>query len=72
MTTLMTIEISMNGEQLQTGARTLEALLLARGYALKTAMACAVNNAFVPRAQWPAHALQDGDRIDVVMPITGG
>ena len=70
MTTLL--EISLNGERIETEAPTLHALLLARGYDLKTAFACAINNAFVPRLQWPERALQNGDRIDIVTPITGG
>lgn len=71
-TELKTLEISLNGERIQTEAPTLQALLLARGYALQGAMACAINSTFVPRPQWPARALQPGDRIDVVTPITGG
>ena len=67
-----TLEISFNGERLQTGATTLHALLLERGYELQNAFACAVNNGFVPRPQWPERVLQNGDRIDVVTPITGG
>jgi sulfur carrier protein len=50
----------------------LQALLLARGYPLQGAFACAINNSFVPRPQWPERALQSGDRIDIVTPITGG
>ena len=64
--------VSLNGERIETGEATLQALLQTRGYALKSAFACAVNNRFVPRPQWPACALQSGDRIDVVTPITGG
>ncbi len=66
------LEISLNGERLETEAATLQALLLARGYALQSAFACAINNTFVPRPQWPERSLQPGDRIDVVTPITGG
>ena len=47
-------------------------LLLERGYELKNAFACAINNGFVPRPQWPERSLQGGDKIDVVTPITGG
>ena len=73
MTTVMNIfEISLNGERLMTDATTLQALLEARGYDFKSAFACAINNAFVPRPQWPQRDLQNGDRIDVVTPITGG
>ncbi len=73
MTTVMNIfEISLNGERLTTDATTLHALLEARGYDFKSAFACAINNRFVPRPQWPQRDLQNGDRIDVVTPITGG
>ena len=68
----MTIDISMNGERVAIVATTLQALLLARGYKLETAFACAINNSFVPRPQWPERVLADGDRIDIVTPITGG
>ena len=74
MMTLMTttFEISLNGKRVETDAATLQALLEARGYDFKGAFACAINNRFVPRPQWPQRALQNGDRIDVVTPITGG
>lgn len=67
-----TINISLNGETLQTDAPTLQALLLARGYQLQGAFACAINSSFVPRPQWPDRRLNNGDRIDIVTPITGG
>ncbi len=69
---MSTMEISFNGERLQTRAKTLHALLLERGYVLQNAFACAVNSGFVPRPQWPERTLQSGDRVDVVTPITGG
>ena len=73
MTSVMnTLEISLNGKPVSTDATTLQALLEARGYDFKSAFACAINNAFVPRPQWPQRVLQSGDRIDVVTPITGG
>ena len=67
-----TFEISLNGQRVETDAATLQALLEARGYDFKSAFACAINNAFVPRPQWSQRELQNGDRIDVVTPITGG
>lgn len=69
---MTTFEISLNGEPLTTPAPTLQALLLASGYALQGAMACAINRTFVPRPEWPERALKNGDRIDVITPITGG
>jgi sulfur carrier protein len=73
MTTSQTLmKVSLNGEAIETDAPTLQALLLTRGYQLQGAFACAINKAFVPRPQWPDRALQNGDRIDIVTPITGG
>jgi sulfur carrier protein len=72
MQVMTMFDISLNGERLTTDSPTLQALLQSRGYDFKTAFACAINNAFVPRPQWPERALQNGDRIDIVTPITGG
>ncbi|MFC6281796.1 MULTISPECIES: sulfur carrier protein ThiS [Polaromonas] len=72
MSTMNSLEISLNGKRIETAAATLQALLLAHGYELQTAFACAINSSFVPRPQWPERALQNGDRIDIVTPITGG
>ena len=69
---MTTFETSLNGERLQTRAATLQDLLLERDFAMTSAFACAINSRFVPRPQWPAQALQNGDCIDVVTPITGG
>lgn len=66
------LDISLNGKRTETAAPTLQALLLAQGYELQAAFACAINNTFVPRPQWPERLLQNGDRIDIVTPITGG
>ena len=68
----MTIDVSLNGERLSVEPTTLQALLLARGYKLESAFACAINGTFVPRPQWPERALINDDKIDIVTPITGG
>ena len=68
----MTLNLSLNGQPVATDAATLQALLLAQGYDLATAFACAINNGFVPRTQWPERLLENGDRIDVITPIAGG
>lgn len=67
-----TTEVSMNGRALRTPAATLAELLRQQGYDAQAAMACAINRQFVPRAQWALQALQPGDRIDVIAPVTGG
>jgi sulfur carrier protein len=66
------LDIYINGAAAQTQAAHLQALLLERGHALNSAMACAINNHFVPRVEWPQRPLQAGDRVDVIAPITGG
>ncbi|MBC7649758.1 MAG: sulfur carrier protein ThiS [Vitreoscilla sp.] len=66
------IDISLNGARAAVVATTLQALLLARGYKLESAFACAINNTFVPRQQWVERMLQNDDRVDIVTPITGG
>ena len=35
-------------------------------------VAVAVNETFVPKAEWPVCRLRDGDRIDVLAAIEGG
>lgn len=72
MTAMTTLEISLNGKNIETEAATLQALLLTQGYELKNAFACAINSSFVPRTQWSARNLEAGDRIDVITPIAGG
>ena len=69
---MTTLEISLNGKRLETAAADLQSLLLAQGYELQNAFACAINSTFVPRPQWPVRLLAAGDRIDVITPIAGG
>jgi sulfur carrier protein len=67
-----TLSIHVNGQPHETRAAHLQDLLLERGHPLAGAFACAINNQFVPRVEWPQRALQPGDRVDVIAPITGG
>jgi len=34
--------------------------------------AAAVNTQFVPKTQYAQHALKDGDRVEIISPVTGG
>lgn len=38
----------------------------------KPPFAAAVNTQFVPKAQYAQHALKDGDRVEIISPVTGG
>jgi sulfur carrier protein len=66
------VALQLNGERLQTASATLADLLTERGYDATRAMACAVNQHFVPRANWAQCTLQPGDQIEVVSPVVGG
>ncbi len=65
------MKIIVNGEALEIGAPTLAALLddLGKGEAK---VATSVNEAFVSKLQRADHALQDGDRVEIVAPRQGG
>lgn len=69
-TTCFTLQL--NGDAVQTASGTLAELLAERGYDTARAMACAVNQNFVPRASWAEHILQSGDTVEVVSPVVGG
>jgi sulfur carrier protein len=66
------MQIHLNGQALQTPCTTLFELLTQQGFDFKTAFACAINQRFVPRTQWPQQALQEGDHIEAITPVTGG
>ena len=34
--------------------------------------AVAVNTGFVPRGRYDAHALAEGDKVEIIAPVTGG
>jgi sulfur carrier protein len=65
------MKIIVNGEALEIVAPTLAALLddLGKGEAK---VATSVNEAFVSKQQRADHALQDGDRVEIVAPRQGG
>lgn len=65
------MRVVLNGENLETDAGTLEALLDGQGFGGKT-VATAVNGDFVPVGLRGATALQDGDRVEVLAPMQGG
>ena len=64
------MKIKINGETHEVRGPTLADALAELGYDGK--IATAVNEAFVARAQRAAHALKDGDRVEVVAPKQGG
>jgi sulfur carrier protein len=63
--------IRLNGEPLETEARTLADLVAGQGFA-ENAVATAVNGAFVPRQARAATLLAEGDKVEIVAPRQGG
>lgn len=65
------MKITVNGEplELRDGA-TVAALLDERGPA--GGVAVAVNDDFVPRAEYARRKLDEGDRVEIVAPMQGG
>ncbi|MEM9910998.1 MAG: sulfur carrier protein ThiS [Pseudomonadota bacterium] len=62
--------IILNGERSEVKATDLAGLLVERG--LTGRVATAVNEVFVPATARAAHALADGDRVEVLAPMQGG
>lgn len=69
---MQSIEISINGTAARVpDAITIEAALVQSGYALAHA-AVALNETFVARSECAQQRLQQGDRLEVLMPFSGG
>jgi sulfur carrier protein len=71
---MMQAEIRVNGESEQFAApKTLEALLAEKTVdTAQRGIAVALNGAVVPRAAWPATALNPGDNVEIVRARQGG
>lgn len=65
------ITVSLNNEAIQVVDGTLLANLLAE-QPPTGAFAVAINGEFVPRSQYDATQLLDGDQVDIVSPVGGG
>jgi len=65
------LRITVNGEQQETQAATLEQLCAALGYG-EQRIATAVNGEFVAVDERPTTRLHDNDRIEIVAPRQGG
>ena len=65
----LTITINAHSHSLPTGASLADAV---QASGIKPPFAAAVNLQFVPKSQYATHLLQNGDRIELISPITGG
>jgi sulfur carrier protein len=64
--------VTVNGEERSLPAETTVSGLVEDLSAPSRGVAVAIDGEVVPRAEWPATALQDGARIEVVAAIQGG
>jgi sulfur carrier protein len=64
--------VSVNGEPRDIPAGLTLDRLVASLSAAPSGVAAAVNETVVPRGQWPATALADGDRVEVLTAVQGG
>lgn len=65
----MKVIINKQEHELAAGATVADAVA---AIAAKPPFAAAVNMQFVPRAQYAQHALHEGDRVEIISPVTGG
>ena len=64
--------ISVNGERRQIEPGTALDTLVRSLTAAPSGVAAALNETVVPRAQWPATPLREGDRVEVLTAVQGG
>ncbi|MET7364222.1 sulfur carrier protein ThiS [Streptomyces sp. NPDC005566] len=66
------VSVSVNGEHRSVPAGTALDTLVATLTTAHSGVAAAVNEAVVPRSQWPVTALGEGDRVEVLTAVQGG
>jgi len=65
----MKVIINKQEHELAAGATLADAIVAIEA---KPPFAAAVNTQFVPKTQYAQHALKDGDRVEIISPVTGG
>ncbi|MEE4491278.1 sulfur carrier protein ThiS [Streptomyces sp. BE230] len=68
----VSVSVSVNGEVLAVAPGTTLDVLVASLTSAPSGVAAALNETVVPRGQWPAAALTDGDRVEVLTAVQGG
>lgn len=66
------VNVSVNGEAVSVAAGTTLDALVASLTRAPSGVAAALNETVVPRGQWPAAALTEGDRVEVLTAVQGG
>ncbi|MCM3300231.1 sulfur carrier protein ThiS [Streptomyces pseudogriseolus] len=67
-----TVTVTVNGEPRRFPPGTALDLVVRSLTASPSGVAAALNETVVPRAQWPATPLSDGDRVEVLTAVQGG
>jgi sulfur carrier protein len=68
----MTLSVSVNGEPREVADDLTLDCLVATLTSATSGVAAALNETVVPRGQWPATALRDGDRVEILTAVQGG
>ncbi|CAM5377647.1 sulfur carrier protein ThiS [Streptomyces aurantiogriseus] len=66
------MNISVNGESREVAPGTVLDAVVRSLSAAPSGVAAALNETVVPRAQWSATALSEGDRVEVLTAVQGG
>ncbi|MEZ3178482.1 sulfur carrier protein ThiS [Streptomyces pimonensis] len=66
------MNISVNGERREFAPGTALDLVVKSLTEAPSGVAAALNETVVPRAQWPATPLGEGDRVEVLTAVQGG
>jgi sulfur carrier protein len=72
MTVSTTVTVTVNGEPRELRDGTTLDRLVATLTSARSGVAAALNETVVPRGEWPATALGDGDRVEVLTAVQGG
>ncbi|MEV1048614.1 sulfur carrier protein ThiS [Streptomyces sp. NPDC049916] len=67
-----TVSVSVNGEERAVPAGTALDTLVATLTPARSGVAAAVNESVIPRGEWAATPLGEGDRVEVLTAVQGG
>lgn len=65
------MQVTVNGDSLEVNSKLLQDLLVELGYESKKVV-IAINETFVPKAQWRDYSVNSKDRIEVLSAMQGG
>ncbi|MFB7181415.1 sulfur carrier protein ThiS [Streptomyces sp. NPDC056257] len=68
----VSVSVSVNGEPREVAAGTTLDAVVATLTAAPSGVAAALNETVVPRGQWPATPVGDGDRVEILTAVQGG